>query len=101
MPKRVDANQAEIVADLRGIGATVQHLHEVGKGCPDLLVGWQGNNWLFELKDGSKPPSKRRLTPDEQIWHNEWRGTVIVIRSFEQALQYLNGYNCPADVPPF
>ena len=50
MPKRVDMNQPEIVADLRGIGATVQHLHMVGKGCPDILVGFRGNNWLFEIK---------------------------------------------------
>ena len=36
---RTDANQAEIVAALRGVGASVQPLHAVGQGCPDLLVG--------------------------------------------------------------
>jgi len=35
---RTDANQSEIVAGLRAIGATVQPLHAVGKGCPDLMV---------------------------------------------------------------
>ena len=38
---RVDANQPEIVKALRGVGATVQHLHKVGQGCPDLMVGWR------------------------------------------------------------
>jgi DNA-binding NarL/FixJ family response regulator len=38
---KVDANQTEITAALRQMGATVQHIHTVGKGCPDLLVGAQ------------------------------------------------------------
>lgn len=37
-----DRNQPAIVAALRGIGATVQPLHAVGQGCPDLLVGYRG-----------------------------------------------------------
>ena len=39
---RVDRNQAEIVVALRAGGASVQPLHAVGKGVPDLLVGWRG-----------------------------------------------------------
>lgn len=62
---RVDANQAAIAEALRSCGATVQLIHTVGKGCPDLLVGFGGINLLLEVKDGSKPPSKRKLTPDE------------------------------------
>jgi hypothetical protein len=96
MPKRVDANQREIVEALRGIGATVQHLHEVGKGCPDILVGYRGNNWLFEIKSKAG-----KMTPDEITWHNEWRGRVLTIRSHRTAIDYLTGYSCPADVPPF
>ena len=52
MPARVDANQPVIVAALRAIGATVQHLHAVGQGCPDILVGYDGVNFLMEIKDG-------------------------------------------------
>ena len=74
MPKRVDMNQPEIVADLRGIGATVQHLHMVGHGCPDILVGFRGNNWLFEIKTKAG-----KLTPDEITWHNEWKLSLIHI----------------------
>ena len=96
MPKRVDANQPEIVADLRGIRATVQHLHEVGKGCPDILVGFRGNNWLFEIKTKAG-----KLTPDEITWHNEWKGRVITIKDSRMAIDLMGGYACPADVPPF
>jgi hypothetical protein len=65
----VDKNQPAIVAMLRQVGAHVQHLHAVGKGCPDLLVGFRGENWLLEIKDGDKPPSARELTQPQKLWH--------------------------------
>jgi len=91
MPKRVDANQPEIVGMLRQIGASVTCTHMVSNGFPDIVVGWQGDNYLMEIKDGSKPPSKRRLTPEEAIWHNEWRGKVHIVNNFDEALEVLNG----------
>jgi len=84
---KVDANQPDIVAALRKIGATVQPLHAVGQGCPDLLVGWRGMNTVIEVKDGSKPPSARKLTPDQVEWHAEWRGQVTVVETVEQAIE--------------
>ena len=98
---RADANQAEIVQALRAIGATVQHLHTVGKGCPDLLVGFRRQNWILELKDGNKPPSKRQLTDDEAEWHQAWNGSVVVVKSVDEAIKYVSEYDSPADVPPF
>lgn len=83
---RTDANQAEIVAALRGVGASVHPLHMVGDGCPDLLVGLRNVNYLIEVKDGSKPPSARQLTPDQREWHGAWRGNVAVVKSVEEAL---------------
>jgi hypothetical protein len=55
---KVDANQREVVAALRGAGATVQLLHAVGEGCPDLLVGYRGGNYLLEVK-GRQQAAKR------------------------------------------
>ena len=66
---RVDENQAAIVRALRQIGASVQSLADIGDGCPDLLVGFRNRIALMEIKDGNQPPSKRRLTEDEQNWH--------------------------------
>jgi hypothetical protein len=83
---KVDDNQTEIVSALRQIGASVQPIHMVGKGVPDLLVGFRGQTLLLEVKDGSKPPSKRRLTPDEQEWHQAWRGHVAIVESVEDAI---------------
>jgi hypothetical protein len=83
---RTDANQAEIVAALRGVGASVQPLHAVGQGCPDLLVGKDNVNFLVEVKDGSRPPSERQLTPHQREWHDTWRGNVAIVKSIEEAL---------------
>ena len=47
--KRVDINQKAIVEHLRAMGMSVFHLHEVGKGCPDLLVGINGQTYLIEV----------------------------------------------------
>ena len=85
----VDANQKLIVKALRGAGATVQHLHGVGAGCPDLLVGFRRINYLMEVKDGKKPPSKRKPTPDQVIWHRDWRGNAHVVKSVTEALAVL------------
>ena len=86
---RIDANQPAIVAALRKAGCTVQHLHSVGKGCPDLLVGRAGVNYLLECKDGAKTPSEQRLTPDQVEWHGCWLGQVVVVNSVDAALQAL------------
>jgi hypothetical protein len=84
---QVDANQPEIVEALRSVGASVEFLHTVGKGCPDLLVGHAGRNYLLEVKDGRKVPSARQLNDDQEEWHDAWRGHRCVVESVEDALR--------------
>jgi len=83
---KVDSNQSDIVKALRGVGCSVQSLAAIGKGCPDLLVGRTGLNWLMEVKVGSRPPSERRLTPLEIKWAAEWGGEVHIVLSPAEAL---------------
>ncbi len=83
---RVDGNQAEIVSQLKARGCSVLSLAALGKGCPDLLVGWHGENMLLEVKDGAKVPSARKLTTDEVAFHQTWRGRVAVVDSVTAAL---------------
>lgn len=83
---KVDANQSDIIDALRKAGCTVQPLHAVGQGVPDLLCGYRGQNVLLEVKDGTKPPSKRRRTDAQVIWHDAWRGQVAVVSSVDEAL---------------
>jgi Holliday junction resolvase len=85
----IDANQPDIVKALRQAGASVTSLAGVGNGVPDLLVGIRKVTTVFEVKDGAKVPSKRKLTEDEQKWHDEWRGSKFIVESVEQALAIL------------
>lgn len=94
---KVDANQPDMIAALRGIGASVQPLHAVGKGCPDLLVGYRGANYAIEVKDGRKPPSDTRLTDDQEKWHGEWRGQVAVAKSIDDAMVIIGASHVIAD----
>lgn len=88
---KVDANQPVIVAALRKIGASVQPLHAVGQGVPDLLVGFRSRNVLLEVKDGSKPPSAIGLTSDQVRWHACWNGQVHVVYSIDDAIRVVLG----------
>lgn len=79
---KVDAVQREVVAHLRAIGADVRHLHAVGQGCPDLLVGYRRATYLLEVKSPGGS-----LTPAQVAWHRDWKGLpVAVVHSVEEAL---------------
>ena len=93
MRARVDANQKSIVAALRKMGASVLHLHTIGKGCPDILVGFRSKNALVEIKDGAKSPSAQKLTPDEATFQAEWRGQVIIINSVDDAIAFITQWS--------
>lgn len=86
---RVDANQPEIVNALRQAGASVAMTYMIGEGFPDIVVGFRGENYLMEIKDGDKPPSKRKLTDDELKWHEEWRGRVDIVECVEDAYKVI------------
>lgn len=87
---RTDSNQKEIVKQLRKIGCSVQILSTIGSGCPDILCGFKGNNYLFEIKDGNNTPSKKRLTKDEQKWFDRWKGQINKIENFDEILKIIN-----------
>ena len=85
---RVDANQEAVVAALRRAGVLVKSLAPIGDGFPDLLCCVRGRLVLVEVKDGSKPPSKRRLTPDQEDFHRTWaHSPLFVVETPEQALR--------------
>ena len=85
--RKVDDNQEAIVAALRRVGASVQSLAAIGKGCPDLLVAYRWNTVVMEVKDGAKPPSAQKLTEDEQEWHARWKDVVYIVRNVDEALK--------------
>lgn len=84
---RTDRNQAEIIRALRSVGTSVTSLHAVKMGCPDLLCGRRGVNYLLEVKDGDKPLSAQKLTEAQEHWHQSWAGEVRTVRSVGEALR--------------
>jgi len=87
---KLDDNQKQIVTALRAVGCSVQSLASVGGGCPDILVGIRGRNYILEIKDGKKPQSRTQLTALEKIWSDSWRGQYQIVFSVEQALQVIS-----------
>lgn len=84
---RTDDNHAEIRNGLREIPSMkVADTFSAGNGFPDLVCGYQGRVYLLEVKDGTKPPSKRKLTPEQEKFHAEWSGYVHVVKSLDEAL---------------
>lgn len=81
--RKIDSNQAEIMAALRQVGATVHSLHRVGQGVPDLLVGFRGLNYLLEVKR----PKGGKTTPQQDKFHTEWNGNSQIVTSIDQSLK--------------
>lgn len=81
---KVDRNQSEIVDALRKAGCSVQPLHAVGAGVPDLLVGVSSKNFLLEVK-----AENGTLTERQVAWHEVWRGSVYTVKTAQEALEVM------------
>lgn len=75
---------------MRQVGISVAVTSMLGDGFPDLVAGYNRITFLFEVKDPSKPPSKRKLTPDEQDFFDSWKGHASVVESLEDVLKVIN-----------
>lgn len=83
---KVDANHADIVSAFRKMGATVLDLSRVGGGCPDLLVGYRGENWLVEVKTAFGT-----LRESQERFFEGWRGQCCVVRSVSDVIAMMRG----------
>lgn len=81
---RRDKNESGIVEMLKAIPglsiAVVNH-----KAIPDLILGWQDQNYLIEIKDKAG-----KLTPDQVEFHQAWNGQIAICRTLEEVLEVLN-----------
>ena len=83
----VDRNQKAVMDALRKAGITVEPLHMVGGGCPDLLCGLRGVNVLLEVKDGARFASERQLNKMQTEWHQHWNGQCAIAETSEDAIR--------------
>jgi Holliday junction resolvase len=83
---KVDKNQKDVVKALRDYGADVFLLHTVGGGIPDLLVCFEEQTILMEVKDGSE----KKLTPQQITLFANWKGGHLYrVNSVQEALEVL------------
>ena len=86
---RKDRNHNAISTVFRQFGFTVINTSAFSGKMLDLVVYIGDYHFQFiEVKDGSKPPSARKLTDDEVAFMRTHHGHCTVIESEEQAKNY-------------
>ena len=87
--KKVDKNQKDVVKALRDYGAQVFLLHTVGAGIPDLMVCYNDQTILMEVKDGED----KKLTPQQITLFASWQGGPLFrVNSVQEAVDVLKSY---------
>lgn len=90
---RRDSTHKAIRDALVSVGATVFDTADVGGGFPDLVVGYKGQTYLFEVKG-----PRGRLRASQTSFHDTWRGgPIVVVRTRGEALGAL-GIRCGPDL---
>jgi Holliday junction resolvase len=84
---KTDANHKAIVQELRAYGVSVYNTHTVGQGFPDIVCGFMGKNYLFEIKRDKKA----KLTDPEERFAIGWKGQYHVITSAYEAWVIITG----------
>ena len=76
---RTDANHKEVADAFRKLGCSFLSLAALGNGAPDAAIGYGGLTVLVEIKDGAKPKSAQKLTPDQKVFWDSWKGGVRLV----------------------
>lgn len=83
---RVDANLSAVVEAFRRLGCSVH----VTNSAWDCTVGYGGLSMLVEVKDGSKPPSARQLTPAQKKFRETWTGGIRLVKDLGDVAETVN-----------
>jgi len=85
-----DANHNEVVDALKKAGAYVLDMSHVGRGFPDLIVGFQSKTILMEIKNSKTSYGKKGLNKNQLKWKEHWLGgAYCVVDSPEAALRMI------------
>lgn len=83
----VDANHVEIVQDLKMIpNISVFDASDVGRGMTDLIIGYNKNTYLVELKVNKKSSFTRK----QREFRKKWKGNYFVAYTLEDVLTAIN-----------
>jgi len=87
--QRRDSNEKAIVSELRRMGISVMF----GSEC-DIVCGWRGQNFMFEIKDPAKlfkadgvTFRKGAIKESQSKLRKTWQGQYDIVWSTEMILQ--------------
>jgi hypothetical protein len=72
------------------MGVSVAITSAAHDGFTDLVIGFGGVTVLVEVKDGSKEPARRKLTPQQVTFHGSFKGAITVIENEQHAVELVN-----------
>ena len=84
---RTDSNEADIVKVLRKLGYSVETGHD------DILIGYKGKTYWFEVKDPKHKSKKTGLInesakkPSQIRLEKEWKGHYKIVSSLDEILK--------------
>ena len=82
---RKDDNHKEISLTFERLGWSVLDIYQI-PNCADIIVGKWNHSIVIEIKDGSKPPSKRKLTQGEISFRDRWRGDYRIVTCIQDVI---------------
>lgn len=88
--KRRDDNHFEITQAIEQHGAVVTDTSQIGSFV-DCVFVYRRKVYLCEIKDGKKAKSARKLTPNEQKFHDSVRGIVLIFTSIDDVVGFFKG----------
>ncbi len=88
---QTDKNHSSLLKLIRTIPkVTICDLSGTGGGCPDVMLGYMGQNILIEIKRPDVAPSASKLNDKQEEWHGKWTGQVAIVRTFDDVLGVLD-----------
>lgn len=79
---RKDANHNAVASEFERLGCSFIDLSGTPCGF-DGAAGYGGLSIMVEIKDGEKPPSARKLTPNEEKVHARWTGGKRLVMNMD------------------
>jgi len=87
---KVDANHKEIVDAMKELGASIIDTSRLGKGMPDVIVGFRGQTILMEIKNPKTQYGRKGLNENQRKWAEGWSGGPLsIVDGVDAALRAL------------
>jgi hypothetical protein len=88
-----DANHSQVRDGLRDCGFEAEDIGGLGGGIGDILCRHRGTGRVrfFEVKDGTKSASRKKLTPAEKRMQALLGDLYVVVETLQEAVRAMTG----------